>query len=92
MPEPVARLARNMGLNRQGVQRIVDELAALGLVEFRTNPHHQRAKLVVLTANGAKAYEDATELQMPWVNGLAKGLDPIEIAAARGSSRRYGSG
>jgi MarR family len=27
-PEPVARLARSMGLNRQGVQRIVNELAA----------------------------------------------------------------
>ena len=39
-PEPVARLARNMGLHRQGVQRIVNELEKEGLVEFRPNPHH----------------------------------------------------
>lgn len=81
-PESVARLARNMGLNRQGVQRIVNELAEQGLVEFRPNPHHQRAKLVVLTANGAKAYADATELQVPWVNALSDGLDMPDIAAA----------
>ena len=34
-PEPVARLARSMGLNRQGVQRIVNELAAEGPVACR---------------------------------------------------------
>jgi DNA-binding MarR family transcriptional regulator len=80
--EPVARLSRNMGLNRQGVRRIVNELAAQGLVEFRSNPHHRRAKLVVLTAVGATAYQDATDLQIPWANALAKGLDLSEIAAA----------
>src|SRR5262252_3396520 len=58
-PEPVARLARNMGLNRQGVQRIVNELAEQGLVEFRLNPNHQRARLVVLTRKGKEAYDEA---------------------------------
>jgi DNA-binding MarR family transcriptional regulator len=81
-PEPVARLARNMGLNRQGVQRIVNELAAEGLIEFRPNPHHQRAKLVVLTAAGAKVFADVTDRQMPWVNELSKGLDLPDIAIA----------
>ena len=46
-PEPVARLARNMGLNRQGVQRIVGELVAEDFVELKDNPHHRSAKLVV---------------------------------------------
>lgn len=81
-PEPVARLARNMGLNRQGVQRIVNELADDGLVEFRPNPHHQRAKLVMLTPMGSQAYDKATALQVPWVNALANGLGPAEIATA----------
>jgi DNA-binding MarR family transcriptional regulator len=81
-PEPVARLARNMGLNRQGVQRIVNELVEQGFVEFRPNPHHQRAKLVVLTDKGVKAYAAATDLQIPWVNALAKGLDPRDVATA----------
>ncbi len=48
-PLPAASIARNMGLTRQAVQRIVDVLAEQGLVEFQPNPQHLRAKLVVLT-------------------------------------------
>jgi DNA-binding MarR family transcriptional regulator len=81
--EPVARLARNMGLTRQGVQRIVNDLRRQGLIEFKPNPHHRRAKLVALTAKGREAYGDAIDLQVPWVNALASGLKPQQIAAAR---------
>ncbi len=81
-PEPVARLARGMGLNRQGVQRIVNELAAEGFVEFQDNPHHRRARLVVLTDAGRNAYMAATALQVPWANALAKGIDLADIAIA----------
>ncbi|MBO9760531.1 MarR family transcriptional regulator [Xanthomonas phaseoli pv. manihotis] len=38
MPLPAASIARNMGLTRQAVQRIVDVLAEHGLVEFRRPP------------------------------------------------------
>ena len=82
IPEPVARLARNMGLHRQGVQRIVNELAKDGFVEFRPNPHHQRANLVVLTERGRKAFEQAMQLQIPWVNALSKGIGADDIALA----------
>lgn len=82
-PEPVARLARSMGLNRQGVQRIVDELADEDIVRFEDNPHHRRAKLVVLTAKGRNAYDAASALQIPWVTALARGLGRAEIEAAR---------
>jgi DNA-binding MarR family transcriptional regulator len=81
-PESVARLARNMGLNRQGVQRIVNELAAEEIVAFQENPHHRRAKLVVLTEKGRKVYQAADRLQIPWVNALSKGLDAESIVAA----------
>jgi len=80
--EPVARLARNMGLNRQGVQRIVGELAEEGFIQFQENPHHRRAKLVTLTARGRKAYDAADRLQRPWVNALSKGLDAGGLVAA----------
>lgn len=81
--EPVARLARSMGLNRQGVQRIVNELAEEGIVAFRDNPHHRRAKLVVLTDKGVEAFAAASRLQRPWVEELACGLDPERLEAAR---------
>jgi DNA-binding MarR family transcriptional regulator len=82
-PEPVAWLARSMGLNRQGVQRIVNELIADGHVALEPNPHHRRASLVVLTEQGREAYAAAERLQIPWVNALAKGLGVADIAAAR---------
>jgi DNA-binding MarR family transcriptional regulator len=77
--EPVARLARNMGLSRQGVQRIVGELAAEGFVELKDNPHHRSAKLVVMTPKGLKAFDAAMRLQTPWINMLGDGLDPKSI-------------
>jgi DNA-binding MarR family transcriptional regulator len=80
--EPVARLARNMGLHRQGVQRIVNELEKEGLVEFRPNPHHRRASLVVLSERGREIYEEAGRLQTPWVNALSAGVPAEDIALA----------
>jgi DNA-binding MarR family transcriptional regulator len=81
--QPVAWLARSMGLNRQGVQRIVNELAAEGYVALEPNPHHRRASLVVLTEQGRAAYAAADRLQTPWVNALAKGIGAEEILAAK---------
>jgi DNA-binding MarR family transcriptional regulator len=80
-PQPVAWLARSMGLNRQGVQRIVNEMRDEGLLELHPNPHHRRAHLVVLTKRGKDVFEAATRLQIPWANALAKGLGPKELAA-----------
>ena len=73
-PQPVAWLARNLGANRQNVQRIVNDLHGEGLVAFETNPHHRRAQLVVLTDKGKQAFEAAMRLQAPWINGLSEGL------------------
>lgn len=73
-PEPVAWLARNMGANRQNVQRIINDLHEQGLVAFETNPHHRRAQLVVLTDKGRRTFDDAMRLQAPWINALADGL------------------
>ena len=80
--EPVARLARNMGLHRQGVQRIVNELEKEGLVAFRPNPHHRKAHLVVLTGRGRTIYEEAERVQIPWVNALSEGIAAEDIERA----------
>jgi DNA-binding MarR family transcriptional regulator len=73
-PQPVAWLARNLGANRQNVQRIVNDLHKEGLVAFETNPHHRRAQLVVLTDKGRRTFDAAMRLQAPWINGLSDGL------------------
>jgi DNA-binding MarR family transcriptional regulator len=64
-PLPVAHIARNMGITRQAVQRVVDLLAERGLVELKPNPHHQRAKLVALTPAGHTALSSAETAAAP---------------------------
>ena len=73
-PQPVAWLARDMGANRQNVQRIINDLREQGLVTFESNPHHRRAQLVVLTDKGKQTFDAAMRLQAPWINSLSEGL------------------
>src|SRR6516225_10579736 len=82
VPLSVAQIARNMGLTRQAVQRLVNEMEADGLMRFAPNPHHQRAKLVLLTAAGKSAFAAAMKRQGVWASDLGAGLDAGKIAAA----------
>ena len=51
----MAGIAREMGLARQSVQRIADILVERGLADYRDNPAHRRAKLLVPTESGRAA-------------------------------------
>ena len=82
MPQPVAWIARNMGLTRQGVQRTVNELLKDGLVELAANPHHRRSHLVVLTPKGKATFNKADQLQGPWADSLAKGFTLRDLNTA----------
>jgi DNA-binding MarR family transcriptional regulator len=82
VPLPVSHIARNMGLSRQGVQRVADELEARGIVRFAPNPHHRRARFVLLTERGSALYEAAAERQGPWAAALADSLSAEAIEAA----------
>ena len=80
-PLPVAHIARNMGQTRQSVQRIANELEAEGLLRFAPNPHHQRAKLVLLTERGRKAFDAAMSRWQPLAAALGKSHKPAGIDA-----------
>jgi len=54
-PLPVSAIARDMGITRQAVQRTADLLVDRGLLTYRDNPAHRRAKLVAPTAEGRAA-------------------------------------
>ncbi|MDP2781604.1 MarR family winged helix-turn-helix transcriptional regulator [Devosia sp.] len=82
VPQPVAHIARDMGLARQGVQRLVNDLVDAGVLTLQDNPHHRRAKLVCLTPPGHKLFSSVHALQRPWVDGLAQDLDPAKLAVA----------
>ena len=82
VPLPTASIARNMGLTRQAVQRIVDVLAERGMVDFQINPHHQRAKLVVLTPTGLAAVTGAENAVAPLDQAIAERIGAERLQAA----------
>ena len=83
-PQPVAWLARDLGANRQNVQRIVNDMHRDGLVAFKANPHHRRAQLVVLTDKGRQTFDATMRLQAPWANRLSDGLSVKDVKTTRG--------
>ena len=72
--QPVAAIARDMGITRQSVQRTADLLEAEGLVEYVDNPAHRRAKLVRLTREGEETLASISNRQIAWTNRLAEAL------------------
>jgi DNA-binding MarR family transcriptional regulator len=67
-PLTVPQIARSMGLTRQAVQRLVDAMLEDGLLDFRPNPDHKRAKLITLSALGKETFFKLDEKQVRWAN------------------------
>jgi DNA-binding MarR family transcriptional regulator len=57
-PLTVPQIAEMRPTSRQRMQRLANELAAEGLVEFIDNPKHRRSKLVRLTSKGDAHYRE----------------------------------
>jgi DNA-binding MarR family transcriptional regulator len=57
-PLTVPQIAQMRPTSRQRMQRLANELAADGLVEFIDNPKHRRSKLVQLTPKGDARYRE----------------------------------
>jgi DNA-binding MarR family transcriptional regulator len=81
-PLPVAGIAREMGLARQSVQRVADILVDRGLAEYRDNPAHRRAKLLVPTEAGRAAVRRINPAHATAARRLAQVLGEPELARA----------
>jgi DNA-binding MarR family transcriptional regulator len=55
----VPQLARHRGTSRQNIQVLVDRLEGAGLVQYVTNPDHQRSDRLQLTSLGSSALSAA---------------------------------
>jgi DNA-binding MarR family transcriptional regulator len=53
----VPQIARRLGVSRQNVQRVVNDLVAEGLATYQPNPDHKASPLVTLTKTGAQSLE-----------------------------------
>src|SRR5215470_7910326 len=72
-PLTVPQIAQMRPTSRQRMQRLANELAAVGLVEFVDNPKHRRSKLVRLTPKGDARYRklDARLISIASTMGVA---------------------
>lgn len=87
-PRSVAQVGREMGVSRQGVQRIADLLVDRGLAEYRTNPAHRRAKLLACTEAGYWAIRRISLVTHPWTDRIADELGADDLRTALTTMRR----
>jgi DNA-binding MarR family transcriptional regulator len=78
-PLTVPQIAEMRPTSRQRMQRLADELAADGLVEFVDNPKHRRSKLVQLTRKGAARYRRMSSRFLAMASTIGVELNETEI-------------
>src|SRR6266511_5548656 len=78
-PLTVPQIAQMRPTSRQRMQRLADELAAEGLVEFLDNPQHRRSKLVRLTPRGDARYRELSTRFLAIASTMGIGLSEADI-------------
>ena len=78
-PLTVPQIAQMRPTSRQRMQRLADELAAEGLVEFIDNPKHRRSKLVQLTPKGDTHYRDLDARFLVIASTMGVGLSEGDV-------------
>jgi len=82
-PQTVPEIARARPVSRQRIQKLADEMAADGLVEFVDNPAHKRSKLLRLTRKGEARYDELRAALLALCEELAADMDAGQIETAR---------
>lgn len=78
-PLTVPQIAEMRPTSRQRMQRLADELAAEGLVEFVGNPKHRRSKLVQLTRKGDAHYRELEARFLDIASTIGAALSEADI-------------
>ena len=78
-PLTVPQIAQMRPTSRQRMQRLADELAAEGLVEFIDNPKHRRSKLVRLTTKGDAHYHEMNARLLAIASTMGGALSEADI-------------
>lgn len=87
-PLTVPQIAQMRPTSRQRMQRLADELAAEGLVEFVDNPRHRRSKLVRVTPKGQARYRELNARLLTIAATLGADLGEPQIRGASGVVRQ----
>jgi len=78
-PLTVSQLARQMGISRQAVQRLVNDMAKDHLVGFKENRSDLRADFVVISKIGRSTYLKAHDASQDFTNQLGAGFKTTEL-------------
>lgn len=81
-PLTVPQIAEMRPTSRQRMQRLADELATQGLVEFIDNPQHRRSKLVRLTRKGEARYGELSMRFLAIASTMGTELSEVDIRKA----------
>lgn len=87
-PLTVPEIARMRPTSRQRMQRLADELATEGLVEFIDNPRHRRSKLVRLTRKGNAHYRRLNAALLAVASRMGADLSEADISKSIKTVRR----
>jgi DNA-binding MarR family transcriptional regulator len=87
-PLTVPQAARRLGVSRQNVQRVANDLVTLEHAAYEPNPDHRGSPLLVLTARGREALSRLTARAETANDTLAQALPQDGPATARALLRR----
>ena len=82
-PATVPEAAARMGVSRQFVQTVCNDLQSRGFLEFEDNPRHKRSRLATLTETGCNAYRQSRENENNLIEQTLPGINPDKVTDAR---------
>ncbi|ELS50346.1 MarR family winged helix-turn-helix transcriptional regulator [Streptomyces viridochromogenes] len=87
-PLTVPQAARRLGVSRQNVQRVANDLVALGLAAYAPNPEHRGSPLLTLTPRGEDSLARVTDTAAKLHRTLFAAIPDEDIRATRDTLRR----
>lgn len=88
-PLTVPQIARRLGVSRQHILRLTNDLLAEGLVEFAQNPDHKTSPLVTLTDEGRGVLGAINAAGRESNADLARELPPGGVAQLRSLLQQF---
>ena len=81
-PGTVPDIAAALGVSRQFVQTVCNDLLSRGFLEFTDNPRHKRSKLAALTEPGRSAFRQARQKENEIIERALPNIDPGKATEA----------
>lgn len=75
-------MAAFLGVSRQFVQTVCNDLLSHGFLEFKDNPRHKRSKLAALTEPGHIAFRQARQKENEIIEHSLPGINPDKAIEA----------